>query len=59
MFRLKKLKKKDTIQLLCHFTNVYVVYDSNGLLGGKTEKNSPVDKGKEIWEELYKQRIKI
>lgn len=56
---LEEIKKKDTIQLLCHFTNVYVVYDSNGLLGGKTEKNSPVDKGKEIWEELYKQRIKI
>ena len=56
---LEEIKKKDTIQLLCHFTNVYVVYDSGGLLGGKTEKNSPVDKGKEIWEELYKQRIKI
>lgn len=56
---LEEIKKKDTIQLLCHFTNVYVVYDSSGLLGGKTEKNSPVDKGKEIWEELYKQRIKI
>lgn len=56
---LEEIKKKETVQLLCHFTNVYVVYDSGGLLGGKDEKNSPVDKGKEIWDKLYEQRIKL
>ena len=56
---LDEIKKKDTIRLLCYFTNVYVIYDRGGLLGGKSEKNSPVDKGKEIWDELYRQRIKI
>lgn len=56
---LEEIKKKETIQLLCSFTNVYVVYDNKGLLGEKAEKNSPVDRGKEIWDELYKNRIKI
>ena len=56
---LNKIKEKDNIKLLCSFTNVYVVYDRDGLLGGKDGKNSPVDKGKEIWDELYKKRIKI
>lgn len=56
---LSKIKEKETIKILCSFTNVYVVYDSEGLLGDKNEKNSPVDKGKEIWDELYKKRIKI
>jgi len=56
---LEDIKSKETIQTLMCFTNVFVVYDSDGLLGDKSEKNSPVDKGKEIWDELYMKRIKL
>lgn len=56
---LEDIKEKETVKLLKCFTNVYVVYDSNNLLGDKADKNSPVDKGVEIWKELYKNKIKI
>lgn len=56
---LEEILKKETIQTLKLFTNVYIIHDEAGLLGGKKEKNSPVDKGKEIWDELYEKRIKI
>lgn len=51
---LKKIK--DCISMLKRFTNVYVVYDKTDLLD---EKDSPCDKGVEIWKRLYKDRIKI
>lgn len=50
--------KKD-IDRLKRVTNVYVVEDSNLLLGGSDTKNAPVDKGKEIWDELYLSKKKI
>lgn len=50
--------KKD-IDKLKRVTNVYVIDDSNLLLGGSESKNAPVDKGKEIWDELYLSRKKI
>jgi DNA primase len=55
----RELKNTDTITyinvgLLSKFTNVYVVEDNNGLL---PQKASPVDCGKEIWEELYNNKI--
>lgn len=56
---LEEIKNKEEIQTLCKFTNVYAVIDRRGLLGSKKDKNSPVDKGKEIWEELYKTKIKL
>lgn len=40
-------------------TNVYVVEDSEGLLGGKDAKNAPVDCGEEIWKELYENKRKV
>jgi DNA primase len=44
------------IGLLSKFTNVYTIEDDNGLLSPKA---SPVDCGKEIFDKLYKEKIKI
>ena len=49
-------KISECTKLLKKFTNVYVVYDRWGLLG---EKDSPCDKGYEIWKTLYERRIKL
>lgn len=38
------------------FRNVYAIYDNDGLL---SEKESPSDKGKDIWIKLYNNRIKL
>ena len=47
------------INILKRFTNVYVVEDKDGLLGGKEGKNSPIDKGINIWDTLYANKRKI
>ena len=44
---------------LRNFMNVYAIRDEYGLLGKREEKLSPVDKGREIWEKLYKERKRI
>lgn len=38
------------------YTNVYIIWDKNNLLG---EKDAPIDKGLEVWEQLYNERVKI
>lgn len=43
--------KDDNIQRLRRYCGFYNVYDSQNWLG---EKDSPVDKGKEVWDALYK-----
>lgn len=50
---------KANIDKLKLVTNVYVVEDTNLLLGGAQAKNAPVDLGKEIWDELYQSKRKI
>lgn len=50
--------KKD-IDRLKRVTNVYVIEDTNLLLGGSDTKNAPVDKGKDVWDELYLSKKKI
>ena len=52
-------KIKDCTKMLRKLTNVFVVYDKKGLLGKKADKMSPVDLGKEIWEKLFDERMKI
>lgn len=47
------------IEKLKRMTNVYIVDDRRGLLGGEDAKNAPVDCGKEIWEELYSSKRKV
>lgn len=41
---------------LTKYKNVWIIFDDKGVLSGK---ESPTDKGKEIFEELYKQRIRV
>lgn len=48
---------KDTVRKLAHFTNVSVIEDKFDLLGDN--KMSPVDKGKDVWTELYKGKKRI
>lgn len=50
---------KKTIDVLKRVTNVYVIYDRKGLLGGKDAKNAPVDLSREIWEQLYFNKTKV
>jgi hypothetical protein len=38
------------------YCNFYLLYDTKNLL---QEKDSPFDKGQEVFEELYKNKIKI
>lgn len=52
---LMKQIKKD-FSKLCKFTNVYVMYDTEGLL---EDKDAPCDKGKKVWDRLYSNRIKL
>ena len=48
-----------SIDKLRRITNVYIIEDKQKLLGGRETKNAPVDKGKEVWETLYKEKRKI
>lgn len=50
--------KKD-IDKLRMITNVFVIMDDDGVLGGEKGKNAPVDLGEDIWENLYKERRKV
>lgn len=49
-------KIKEHTNLLQRFTNVFVIYDKTNLL---KPKDSPCDEGKEVWEYLYKNKIKL
>lgn len=49
-------KIKGHMGMLNKFTNCWVVYDRWRLL---KEKDSPVDQGREVWETLYKRRVRI
>lgn len=50
---------RENLNLLKKFTNVYVIKDSGKLLGGTETKNSPIDCGYEIWQQLYNEKVKI
>ena len=52
-------KQKKNIDKMKMFTNVYIIEDADGLLGGKEAKNSPVDVSRDVWETLYKKKRKI
>lgn len=56
-FRLNSIK--DMINILKKYTNVYLIKDNKGLLGGSESKNSPVDLTKEVWKELYSTKEKV
>lgn len=51
----KEIKNNYMIKKLSRFCKTYMIYDYNDLLD---EKDSPVDKGLEVWKKLYnKKRI--
>lgn len=50
---------KKSIDKLKRITNVYIIQDKKGLLGGKESKNAPADLGENIWTELYKSKKKV
>ena len=52
--QLKKIKK--SIGLLRKFTNCFAVVDKYKLLD---EKDSPCDKGLNVWKQLYERRVKV
>ena len=47
------------LQVLKRMTNVYVLKDIDGLLGGAQAKRSPTDMGREIFEKLLENKQKI
>lgn len=47
------------LKLLSRFATLYYIDDDENLLGDKEEKNSPVDKGKEVWDYLYQHRKEV
>lgn len=49
------IKADHNIKRLKHYVNVSYIYDKDNLLN---EKDAPVDKGQEIFETLYHQRLK-
>lgn len=52
-------KVVNELSKLKRFVNVYVMYDFDKLLGGEDAKASPPDAGREVFERLYRNRIKI
>lgn len=49
------VRKDSNIEKLKRYVNVYYIHDTSDLLDAK---DSPVDKGKEVFETLYKDKIK-
>lgn len=47
------------IQFLKRFMNVYVICDTQNLLGGISAKNSPIDCGLDVWNYIYRNKKKI
>lgn len=50
---------RKSAEKISRFMNAYIMYDKDGLLGDKSEKLSPCDKGEEIWRQLYNERRMI
>ena len=55
----EKIKSKDEIQILSLFTNVFIAFDKDKILGDPALKNAPVDCGKEKWDHIYGGKLKI
>lgn len=50
---------KKNIDSLRNITNVFIIKDTDNLLGGADTRNAPVDCGQAIWEELYQNKRKL
>ena len=49
-------KIRECTKMLQRFTNVYAVYDKHHLLD---DKDAPVDKGKDVWDKLLNERVRL
>ena len=49
-------KIRENAKMLSRFTNTFAIQDRQHLLD---EKDSPVDKGQKVWEELYESRVRL
>lgn len=49
----------ENIEKLRRVTNVFVMEDKQGLLGGASTKNAPADLGEDVFRELYAQKKKV
>ena len=52
-------KVRASVRELKQFVNVYMIQDRTGMLGSPEDKVSPPDKGRDVWEELYKNKVRI
>lgn len=50
---------RKSTSVLKHITNLYIVQDTEGLLGGSESKNAPVDCGEDVWRVLYENKKKV
>lgn len=48
------IREDHNINRLKQFVNVEYIWDGTGLLG---EKDAPVDKGLDVWKDLYERRL--
>ena len=55
----RKGATKDDIDKLKRVTNVYIIADTDNLLGGLEAKNAPVDCGEDVWRLLYENKRKV
>lgn len=55
----KEKAVQENINTLKRFVNLYIVEDKMGVLGGSDGKNSPIDLGFDVWQQLYSQKRKI
>lgn len=49
-------KIRECTRMLQRFTNVFATYDRHHLLG---EKESPVDRGRDVWDRLFDERVRL
>ena len=49
-------KIRESTKMLQRFTNVYAIHDKYHLLG---DKDAPVDKGRDVWDRLFDERVRL
>lgn len=49
----------ESVKWISRFTNLDIISDPQHLLGDVSNKNSPVDMGYDVWQELYKNKERV
>lgn len=55
----KEKSVQKNINILKRFVNLYLIQNKDGVLGEKTDKNSPIDLGIDKWDFLYCHKVKV